>query len=714
MTAQALSCGPVYASIYKPVSSTTLTLYPQLYQLSGNSASVVSSASQNLFGIAQAANTNIYFDNGVSKLIRQYTGATTTAFATNWLNYPNSGPGGASDGNTYYVSTNYHLVRVTTTGAITDLGVLAATAGDTIFSTLSAGDVAADGNGRNFWYTSVNGTGASYLYRIDLNTLKATNLGNYGPVGATGAAFDTTGKLISTAGPIVYEIDLSAASTAGTNLGSVAGLSASQGILDLASCNFPTFDPQIALTKTVANITKAQNPATLGTANDVLEYTITVTNTGNIAADSATLSDGIPTGTTYVASSTTLNGTTVADVSSKMFYDPTATTNREIHTVGQSAGIMLVGAGNSAVIKFRVKINSSGLPSSIGNQATANYPKVSGSVTNSVVALSNLSVAPTSDFGDAPVSYDTGTAASHIVPTSPTVYLGSVAPDAESSAGTPLNGTGDDVTGTPDDEDGVTLPASLMLSSSNSVPVLVKGGGYLNGWFDWNRDGDFADAGEQVAVDQVVATGTTNVNVTVPFTATLGISYARFRLCSTANNCKAPGSNAIDGEVEDYQVTINNATAGAAFACDGYFYQIRRVSNAGSRLFRIGRLTGSYSQTQLNDFNPSIMNAMGFNKQDGFLYALASPTTTTTGLMKIGQAGAESIGAITDLPNDSYFSGTFDSAGNYYVLRDTGSPQLYKIDINARTATAISGISGVQSGDSYQSHRWHDLWGKRE
>ncbi len=70
------------------------------------------------------------------------------------------------------------------------------------------------------------------------------------------------------------------------------------------------------------------------------------------------------------------------------------------------------------------------------------------------------------DFGDAPDTYLTTLAAGlnggarH---TSTGVLLGSQR-DTEADASTPLNGTGDDVTGTPDDEDGVTaLGMSFML-----------------------------------------------------------------------------------------------------------------------------------------------------------------------------------------------------------------------------------------------------------
>jgi len=47
-------------------------------------------------------------------------------------------------------------------------------------------------------------------------------------------------------------------------------------------------------------------------------------------------------------------------------------------------------------------------------------------------------------------------------------------------------------------------------------------------FIDWNADGDFGDAGEQVATNIAVNTGNTILTVNVPTTAPLGATYARF------------------------------------------------------------------------------------------------------------------------------------------------------------------------------------------
>ena len=114
-----------------------------------------------------------------------------------------------------------------------------------------------------------------------------------------------------------------------------------------------------------------------------------------------------------------------------------------------------------------------------------------------------------------------------------------------------------------DDEDGVTLPASVVQGSTgNSVTVKVTNTSgapaFLNGWIDFNNNGVVTDAGEQVVNNVTVANGTSNVSQTytfnVPATAAVGNVGVRFRLTAVSN----PGSTGASGpgEVEDYLLTI--------------------------------------------------------------------------------------------------------------------------------------------------------------
>lgn len=77
------------------------------------------------------------------------------------------------------------------------------------------------------------------------------------------------------------------------------------------------------------------------------------------------------------------------------------------------------------------------------------------------------------DYSDAPATYGTP---SHTIVSG--IYLGTNAPDSENAQPTPLDGTGDDATGT-DDEDGITLP-TFTQGQSATITAKVTGSG---GWF---------------------------------------------------------------------------------------------------------------------------------------------------------------------------------------------------------------------------------------
>lgn len=85
-------------------------------------------------------------------------------------------------------------------------------------------------------------------------------------------------------------------------------------------------------------------------------------------------------------------------------------------------------------------------------------------------------------------------------------------------------------------------------------------------WVDWNNNGSFADAGEQMyASSAAIATSTTVTgNFTIPVATTAGNKRMRIR-CGYAESALDPcaGSLILCGETEDYQISV------AANACSG-------------------------------------------------------------------------------------------------------------------------------------------------
>ncbi len=160
------------------------------------------------------------------------------------------------------------------------------------------------------------------------------------------------------------------------------------------------------------------------------------------------------------------------------------------------------------------------------------------------------------DFGDAPDSYGTlliNKGARH-VPIGP--MLGA-SRDAETDAVSPLNGTGDS------GDDGVVMLTTLIADASSETTASLSvdaSAGKLDAWIDFNRDGDFGDAGEQIFASQELSAGTKLLSFTIPAGASAGSTFARFRISSTGG--LAPTGLAADGEVEDYAVTV--VSSGAA------------------------------------------------------------------------------------------------------------------------------------------------------
>ena len=107
-----------------------------------------------------------------------------------------------------------------------------------------------------------------------------------------------------------------------------------------------------------------------------------------------------------------------------------------------------------------------------------------------------------------------------------------------------------------DDEDGVLFTSALITGQNASLNVTASVTGYLYTWIDFGADGSWAEAGDLVFNGTVLNPGVNNLTFTVPNSAAIGATYARFRFVSTAVAALGYGGSAPDGEVEDYQVDI--------------------------------------------------------------------------------------------------------------------------------------------------------------
>jgi uncharacterized repeat protein (TIGR01451 family) len=328
------------------------------------------------------------------------------------------------------------------------------------------------------------------------------------------------------------------------------------------------------------------------------------------------------------------------------------------------------------------------------------------------------------DFGDAPDTYGTnkdisvgGVPASHILST--TLRLGSTATDAETDGQPTTAANGDDINGTPDDEDGVTTFNTLTTASTNyslSVSFLknISGNVYLVGWIDFNRNGTF-EASEGVSQTLTNTASTTNGTATLNWTGLSGLSpgttYARFRINKDPMTTSNPTGGGTYGEVEDYQLTIISNTdygdapdTGASTATGNYK---TTQSDGGARHdivagLRLGSQIDADNGT-LQNTNANADDTTGTpNDEDGVTF----PNTLTT---ESGQTYTVPASVTNSTGNPSYLVGyiDFNQDGDF---DDTGEKSAtVTVPTNATNPRSFNVIfntpSGIVAGSSYARFR---------
>ena len=233
----------------------------------------------------------------------------------------------------------------------------------------SGADLCFDANGIGYLVT-----GSKQLFRLTTNETNSTAIFTYLAnlsslsFSPTAVAFNPTNSKLIMTGATQTVAEYNLATNVATDLSTTSGYIAP----DLASCFFPNLNPQLQITKSYYDVTQMQAPpAVVVFTNDIVEYTITVTNNGNINAGGFTIADAIPVGTTYEVGTTTLNGIAVADGAGGSF--PYATTqpassNDHLTANGILTTILTTGAP-TCVIKYKVKLTATSGP--VTNTATA-------------------------------------------------------------------------------------------------------------------------------------------------------------------------------------------------------------------------------------------------------------------------------------------------------------------------------------------------------
>ncbi|MBN2354645.1 T9SS type A sorting domain-containing protein [candidate division KSB1 bacterium] len=266
------------------------------------------------------------------------------------------------------------------------------------------------------------------------------------------------------------------------------------------------------------------------------------------------------------------------------------------------------------------------------------------------------------DFGDAPdPTFPTLLAndgARHMIV--PDVNLGA-AVDYEMDGQPHASAAGDDLNNM-DDEDGVTFLSSLTQARDADITVTTGMAGILNGWIDFNGDGDWQDASEHIFVNTLLgSSGSHNLTFTVPADAQIGPTFARFRF-STESGLSFTGL-ARDGEVEDYQVAIDELRYDFGDAPDPTFPTLLASDGARHAIlqgFHLGdeidwEMDGLQSVNALGDDN-----AQSPNDEDGVTFPpqLVQGTNAT---VTVNASAAGLLHAWIDFNDD----GDWDDAGEH-------------------------------------------------
>ena len=124
---------------------------------------------------------------------------------------------------------------------------------------------------------------------------------------------------------------------------------------------------------------------------------------------------------------------------------------------------------------------------------------------------------------------------------------------------------GDDNNG--DDEDGVVFEnlagdmQMIVACEPTTIVVTASTTGYLNAWLDYNGNGSWEDAGEQLFTDEVLAAGPNELSFTSPCMIDSSPErFLRFRFSTTAGLTST--GFAMDGEVEDYTSPVKGLDFG--------------------------------------------------------------------------------------------------------------------------------------------------------
>ncbi|MCG3866331.1 GEVED domain-containing protein, partial [Photobacterium sp. Ph6] len=267
----------------------------------------------------------------------------------------------------------------------------------------------------------------------------------------------------------------------------------------------------------------------------------------------------------------------------------------------------------------------------------------------------------------------------------------------------------------------------------------------LHAWIDWNRDGDWDDAGEQVINNSTATAGTTSTPITVPGGAELGYTYVRVRACSADTSCDSPIGEADDGEVEDYKFMVSDLNL--TNVCDqlyvtesddgGNTYTYSAVTPVQPLTFEFSSIDNSVSYFRLNalalDRNTGLMYGTYTNGAYTEVVVTDTLGTSFTSLGRVFSDGTYTINSIagggaTFTPGAALLSdigsllikygpvnmGTISSDGTKYYVASSVWDSLIIIDLTSMTFSVKALPASILGGTPNNNIRMGPDWAVSE
>ncbi len=332
--------------------------------------------------------------------------------------------------------------------------------GDTLTYTIRLDNTTGTADATNLTFTDAAPPGTSFV----AGSLMIDGIANAGnPVGGVNVGTVAAGAVKVISFKVVVNSIPAAPATA------VYSNAASWTYQFISCAGQPTSNGSIATNPVLTNIARmsiAKGVTPIGTVTPgaTLTYTIALGNDGTAVSASSTLQDPVPANTTYVPASTSLNGSSIADVAGNMPYVTTTLVN----SPGQASGVLAVG--QTATVKFSVVVNATA-SGTITNTAkgdidgTGLAPSSVASVSSPVQLVAKLGITKT----DGTTTVVAGSTTTYTITASnggPSLADGALVKDPTATG---LNCTS--ITCTP--SGGATCPTTLNVSTLQGAGLVI-------------------------------------------------------------------------------------------------------------------------------------------------------------------------------------------------------------------------------------------------